>query len=57
LVSTYRCESEGPFELHPDEIEEGRFFSQDELRRLAGTGALTPNLEHELILLGILLTA
>ena len=30
-----------------------RFFAPDELRALVGTGQLTPNLEHELVLLGI----
>jgi isopentenyl-diphosphate delta-isomerase type 1 len=53
LVRTYRCVHEGPFRLKADEIDEGRFFSSDELRALVGTGQLTPNLEHELELLGI----
>ena len=53
LVRTFRCVHEGPFTLKADEIDEGRFFSLDELRALVGTGQLTPNLEHELVLLGI----
>jgi isopentenyl-diphosphate delta-isomerase type 1 len=53
LVRTFRCSCEGPFRLKADEIDEGRFFSLDELRALVGTGQLTPNLEHELLLLGI----
>ena len=53
LISTYRCTHEGPFDLARDEIDEGRFFTPEELRRLVGSGQLTPNLEHELALLGI----
>jgi len=53
LVSTYRCTHEGPFTLKADEIDEGRFHTPNELRALVGTGQLTPNLEHELALLGI----
>jgi len=54
LVRTYRCTHRGPFELQSDEIDEGRFFTLPEVRALVGTGQLTPNLEHELGLLGIL---
>ena len=53
LVHTYRCHHEGPFQLHPEEIEEGRFFGRDEVLSRVGDGTLTPNLEHELPLLGI----
>ena len=53
LVSTFRCTHEGPFSLRADEIDEGRFHTVEELRALVGTGQLTPNLEHELALLGI----
>jgi isopentenyl-diphosphate delta-isomerase type 1 len=53
-VRTFRCSHPGPFTLHPDEIEEGRFFTAEELRALPGTGEATPNLEHELELLGLL---
>jgi isopentenyl-diphosphate delta-isomerase type 1 len=54
LVRTYRCSHEGPFSLQQEEIEEGRFFTTAELRGAAGRDLLTPNLEHELSLLGIL---
>ena len=27
----YRCESEGPFQLHPDEIESGRWFAPEKI--------------------------
>lgn len=51
LVTTFRVRHDGPFSLHPDEIEDGRFFSPDELARELGRDTLTPNLEHELRLL------
>jgi len=33
FVWVYRCESEGPFTLHPDEIDEGGWFTPAELTR------------------------
>lgn len=54
VVRTYIAHSEGPFQLHPDEIEEGRFWTPDELRNAVGKGIFTPNLELELNNLGIL---
>lgn len=53
LVRTFRALHEGPFAFKADEISEGRFFSLEELRALVGKGTLTPNLEHELGLLGL----
>ncbi len=55
-VETYQLIYEGPFSLPPDEIEEGRFWTQGAIRDSIGTGIFTPNLEHEfgLILPGIL---
>lgn len=32
-VWVYRCEAEGPFTLHPDEIERGGWFTLDETNR------------------------
>jgi isopentenyl-diphosphate delta-isomerase type 1 len=32
-VWVYRCESEGPFQLHPDEIERGYWFEREEVTR------------------------
>jgi isopentenyldiphosphate isomerase len=32
-VWVYRCEAEGPFTLHPDEIERGGWFAPEELSR------------------------
>ncbi len=31
FVWVYRCESEGPFQLHPDEIETGGWFAPEEV--------------------------
>ena len=53
-VTSYRIECGGPFRPHPEEIDELRFWSAEQLRAAAGTGALTPMLEHELALLGVL---
>lgn len=33
FVWVYQCESEGPFTLHPDEIDEGGWFSSAEVTR------------------------
>lgn len=32
-IWVYRCEAEGPFELNPDEIERGAWFSPEEVTR------------------------
>ena len=32
-VWVYRCEEEGPFQLHPDEIQRGEWFEPDEVTR------------------------
>ena len=53
-LRTFMVIAEGPFRLHPDEIDDGRFWSEQELRQAAGTDILTPNLEEELRRLGIL---
>jgi isopentenyldiphosphate isomerase len=34
FVWVYRCESEGPFQLHPDEIECGGWFAPEKVTRL-----------------------
>ena len=33
FVRVYRCEAEGPFQLHPDEIERGEWFAPEEVTR------------------------
>ena len=53
-VRTFLLDYEGPFKLQSEEISEGRFWSIGELKNVAHTGVLTPNLEEELRLLDIL---
>jgi len=36
FVWVYRCENEGPFELNPDEIERGDWFSVEKISRWTG---------------------
>jgi isopentenyl-diphosphate delta-isomerase type 1 len=36
FVRVYRCESEGPFQLHPDEIETGNWFAPERVSRWIG---------------------
>jgi isopentenyldiphosphate isomerase len=53
-VRTFGTAFDGPFHPDPGEIDEGRFWTEDELRAAVGTGVLTPNLEEELRLVGVL---
>jgi len=46
-VSTYRCVWDGPIFLHPDEIEEGRFWSLEKIRN-SDPKLFTPNFLDEL---------
>jgi len=52
-IRTFEIVSEGPFHLHADEIDEGRFWSPQELREGCGHGVFSPNLEKELSLLDL----
>ena len=52
-VRSFRLRSDGPFRPHPEEVEEVRFWAPDELRAAIGGALLTPMLEHELTLLGV----
>jgi isopentenyl-diphosphate delta-isomerase type 1 len=54
LVRTFEITYDGPFRLHPEELEDGRFWTEAELREACGTGVLTPNLEEELSRLGVI---
>ena len=47
LVHTYVCESEGPFTPEPQEIDEVRYWTSEEIERALGSGLLTPNFEDE----------
>ena len=33
FVWVYRCQAEGPFQLHPDEIERGGWFTPEQITR------------------------
>ena len=46
-IIAYATRHEGPFSLHPEEIEEGRFWSQDAIRRQLDSGLFTPQFRHE----------
>ena len=54
LVRTCTDRCDGPFRLDESELEDGRFWTIDEVRAAAGTGVFSPNLEEELRLLGII---
>jgi isopentenyl-diphosphate delta-isomerase type 1 len=47
LVSTFHAVYNGPFRLQEDEIDEGRFWSPEEIRQKLGQGLFTPNFEME----------
>ncbi len=47
LVRTFMTLHEGPFRLHPDEIEEGRFWGVADVEQGLGSGCFTPNFELE----------
>lgn len=53
-VRTFELTCDGPFRLHPEEIDDGRFWTEAELHAAVGQGVLTANLEHELRLMKIL---
>ena len=46
-VRTYEAVHDGPIRLHPDEIEDGRFWTMSEIQASLGTGLFTPNFEEE----------
>jgi len=52
LVFTFILRYPGPFAPDRSEIEEGRFWTGEQLRGAAGKGLLTPLLERELEILG-----
>ncbi len=54
LVRSYSLTWDGEIRCNPVEIDDGRFWSDDELRAAAGTGQLTANLELELRMRGVL---
>jgi isopentenyldiphosphate isomerase len=47
LVTTFLWHCEGPFHAQPEEIDELRFWSVEEIRSELGKGVFTPNFEDE----------
>lgn len=47
LIRSFRLRYEGPFELQASELDDGRFWSVQEIESRLGTGTFTPNFEHE----------
>ena len=47
FVSTFRCEYEGPFILQEEELDDGRFWSVDEIVSRRAEGIFTPNFLDE----------
>jgi len=47
LIHAFELVHEGPFELNPEEIEKGRFWSSFEIQKLLGQEIFTPNFEQE----------
>ena len=52
LVYIYKCVYDGDFSLDPSEVDEGRFWSLDEIKKSIGKGLFTPNFESEIERLG-----
>lgn len=52
LVYIYKCEYDCDFNLDPSEVDEGRFWSLDEIKKSIGKGLFTPNFESEIERLG-----
>ena len=52
LVYIYRCVYDGEFVPNPAEVDEGRFWSFDEIRDNIGKEVFTPNFESEIERLG-----
>lgn len=47
LIRSYRLCHNGPFRMHPDEIQDGRFWSHDEINAALDREIFTPNFEFE----------
>ena len=47
LVNTFKTIYNGPFFPDPEELEDGRFWSLDEIESNLGKGVFTPNFEGE----------
>jgi hypothetical protein len=47
-IKTYLYSYDGSFKLQAEEVEDGKFWTMEEMRQAKGTGVLTPNLELEM---------
>jgi isopentenyldiphosphate isomerase len=47
LIRSYRLHHSGPFTLQPEELDDGRFWSLQEIEEHLGTATFTPNFEFE----------
>jgi isopentenyldiphosphate isomerase len=47
FVNAFRTVHDGPFRFQPEEIDEIRFWTEDEIRDNIGKGVFTPNFEEE----------
>jgi len=47
LVNTFSTTYDGEFILDFQELDEGRFWSLDEIKQQLGNGVFTPNFEHD----------
>lgn len=47
LILAYATRHDGPFHLQAEEIDEGRFWTEDEITAHLGTGLFTPQFEQE----------
>jgi isopentenyldiphosphate isomerase len=49
LVTTYRCVYAGRIDFDPNEIDEVRYWSLDEIREVMGKGILSGHFEDEFL--------
>jgi len=47
LIRSYQLRHNGPFTLHPEEIQDGRFWTKEEIEENLGKAVFTPNFESE----------
>jgi isopentenyldiphosphate isomerase len=47
FVYSYQCTCEGPFNFHPGEIDEVKFWSIENIQNYLGTGLFSDNFEEE----------
>jgi isopentenyldiphosphate isomerase len=47
LIRSYRLMHSGPFVLQPEELDDGRFWSVEEIEDQLGNSVFTPNFEFE----------